>query len=88
MKVHFISEQMNVTFTETDVIRLIYGECKPAEAKAIRDELRRNASLKSYYLRMMETKRELDEVAIEPDATSVNIILEYSASHHDSLEHH
>ena len=37
---------------------------------------------------MMETKNELDLFGMEPDETSVNIILEYSASHHDSLEHH
>lgn len=79
---------MNVTFTETDIIRLIYGECSPAEEKAIREELRRNPGLHSYYLRMAETKRELDQLEIEPSDTSVNIIMEYSASHHDSLEHH
>ena len=79
---------MSSTFTETDVLRLIYGEANPAEAKAIHEELRKNLSLKSYYDRMMETKMELDTIELEPDPTTVNIILEYSASHHDSLEHH
>jgi|GEM_PF-1267567 len=79
---------MNSTITETEVLRYIYGETNPSESKAIREELTKNLVLKSYHDRMMETKNELDRFGMEPDETSVSIILEYSASHHDSLEHH
>lgn len=79
---------MSSTFTETDILRFIYEETNPSESKAIREELRKNLSLRSYYDRMMETKKQLDTIELDPDPTSVNIILEYSASHHDSLEHH
>lgn len=79
---------MNFTITETEVLRYIYGDCTPPEMKAIREELKKNLALKSYHDRMMETKMELEAIEMEPNETSVNIILEYSASHHDSLEHH
>jgi len=79
---------MNKTFTETDVLRYIYDETDPKESKGIREELKKNLALKSYYDRMKETQLELEKVNTDPDPTSVNIILEYSASHHDSLEHH
>ncbi len=79
---------MNSTITETEVLRYIYGETNPEESKAIREELKKNYALKCYHDRMMETKNELEMFGMEPDETSVNIILEYSASHHDSLEHH
>ncbi len=80
---------MSNTFTESDVLRYLYGETNPAESKAISEELKKNLNLRSYYDRMMETKKELDKVFEEPNPTSVNIILEYSqATHHDSLEHY
>lgn len=79
---------MGITFTETDVLRYLYGETDPMESKAIREELKKNTVLKSYYERMMETKNELEKFEMDPDDTSVNIILEYSASHHGSFEHH
>ncbi|TNE80802.1 MAG: hypothetical protein EP332_06160 [Bacteroidetes bacterium] len=80
---------MSNTFTETDILRYLYGETTPAENKAIAEELKKNINLRSYYDRMVETQKELEKVFEEPDPTSVNIILEYSqATHHDSLEHH
>jgi hypothetical protein len=79
---------MNLTITETEVLRYIYGDCTPPETLAIREELKKNMALRSYHDRMMETKMELDKIEMEPSETSISIILEYSASHHDSLEHH
>lgn len=79
---------MSITFTETDVLRYLYEETNPTESKAIAEELKKNVALRSYYDRMLETKLQLEKEMEEPDPTSINIILEYSASHHDSLEHH
>lgn len=78
---------MRSTFTETDILRYLYGECSEQENRLIREELKKNLVLKSYYCKMKETIAELDTFEAEPDPTSVSIILEYSASHHDSLEH-
>ncbi len=79
---------MNATFTETDILRFIYGECTPKEAAAISKELQKNFELRAFYDRMMETRLHLDEIDMEPDASTIDLIMEYSASHHDSLEHH
>lgn len=79
---------MSFTITETEILRYIYGDCTPSETKAIREELKKNLALRSYHNRMMETKIAMEKIEMEPSETSVNIILEYSASHHDSLEHH
>lgn len=79
---------MNFTINETEILRFIYGECSSAESKAIAEELRKNPALQVYYDRMMETKLELDSMEFSPSDASVNEILDYSASHHDSLEHH
>ncbi|MDX5321272.1 MAG: hypothetical protein LPK45_09160 [Bacteroidota bacterium] len=79
---------MKITITETEVLRFIYGECSSSECKAVVEELKKNPALQSYYDRMLETKLMLAELEMEPDHTAVNEILDFSASHHDSLEHH
>lgn len=79
---------MSATFTETDILRFIYGECDPKEATAISRELQKNFELRSFYDRMMETRLHLEEIDLEPDDSTIDLIMEYSASHHDSLEHH
>ncbi|MBI1221852.1 MAG: hypothetical protein GC180_04535 [Bacteroidetes bacterium] len=79
---------MNFTINETEVLRFIYGECSSAESKAIAEELKKNLALQIYYDRMMETKLELDAIEFEPSEMTVNEVLDFSASHHDSLEHH
>ena len=78
---------MSSTFTETDILRFIYAETSEEENRQIREELKKNLQLQSYYNRMKETMREMEELEFDPDPTTVNIILEYSASHHNSLEH-
>jgi hypothetical protein len=80
---------MSSIFTESDILRYIYGETTSSEVFYIKKELKKNASLRAYYERMTETRKQLEAFEEAPDPTSVNIILEYSASHHhDSMEHH
>lgn len=79
---------MKTTPTEADILRYIYGETSAQENKWIEDGLKQSAHLKIYYTRMMETVAELDTIeGFEPDQTSINIIMESSASHQSSLEH-
>lgn len=78
---------MGTIFTETDIIRFIYDETSVEETKQIKDELRKNLVLKSFYEKFQQTLKDLDKLEFEPDPTSVNIVLDYSASQHSRLEH-
>jgi hypothetical protein len=72
---------MRRTFTEDDVLLFIYNELSAEDRQSLKEELRANPVLMKYYQDTVKITGELDKISLEPDPTTVNILLEYSQNH-------
>ncbi len=77
---------MQNRFTEDDIIRYIYKETCEAENLAIEEELKKDLALQAIYKNHLETIKAMEDLDLEPHPTSIQILLDYSASTHSSLE--
>lgn len=78
---------MERNFTQEDIINYIYGETTSEEAKAIKEELSINAELNAYYQETLKVLNVLDSAFVEPNETTISILMESSKSS-SSLETH
>ncbi|HYG16689.1 MAG TPA: hypothetical protein VEC12_13115 [Bacteroidia bacterium] len=78
---------MNSNFTTEDLLLYLYNEMEPAKAGALKEELTLNPLLLAEYRRLKETMAKLDEETHEPHPTTINMVMDYSASFYSS-EHH
>jgi len=74
---------MRKTFTPDDLIRFIYRETSEKEELAIVEQLASNPEFLNEYRQLVKTISALGDGLTEPHPTSVNIVLEYSASLHE-----
>ena len=72
---------MRKTITPEDLVRFIYRETTDAEELQIVEALAANPDLLHEYRSLVKAVTALDSALMEPDPTSVNIIMEYSAAH-------
>lgn len=79
---------MNSNYTTKDLLRFLYKEMDEKEAAALQLELQQNATLSKEYQKLKETHALLDKEHYEPDDTSVNLVMDYSASYYSAPEHH
>lgn len=75
---------MQQTFTQEDLIRYVYGETSPEEFSAISKALDSDFDLFNEYVILKKSLELLDQLRMEPNETSVNIIMEYAQSHHEA----
>ena len=78
---------MKQTFTPNDLVRLIYREVSPEEEVLIKHFIADNPEAAEEFQLMMESVMELDSVSMEPNESSVNIILDYSREHAPEESH-
>lgn len=79
---------MNSTYTNDDLIHYMYDEMEPSTASALGEELVRNPQLAEEYRKLKEIQNKLDDEHQEPNPTTVNMVMDYSASFHSAPEHH
>jgi hypothetical protein len=74
----FNPQQVMKIFTQDDLVRFIYKETTPEESLAIKKAILTDVELAKTYQGMLTACEELDCLSFEPDASSVNLILQYS----------
>ncbi|MGV3598304.1 MAG: hypothetical protein ACO1PI_10590 [Bacteroidota bacterium] len=79
---------MNSNFTTNDLLLFLYGEMNADKAAVLTEQLITDVALRAEYLKLKETKERLDAEQFEPDATTINMVMDYSASYHSAPEHH
>ena len=68
------------TFTQTDLIRYLYHETTEEEKKEIDRALVRDSKLKALYNEICAALKDLDKATLQPSASTVFKILNYSKS--------
>ena len=71
---------MIATFTHDDIVRFVYHETSEEENVLIEQTLLTETDLQQFYEELVETQRELDQVATAPPERVVQQILLYSRS--------
>ena len=79
---------MNSNYTTKDLLRFLYKEMDENEAATLQLELQNNALLNKEYQQLKEAHAQLYKEHYEPDDTSVNLVMDYSASYYSAPEHH
>lgn len=79
---------MNSNFTTNDLLLFLYGEMNADKAAVLTEQLITDVALRAEYQKLKETKERLDAEQFEPDATTINMVMDYSASYHSAPEHH
>ncbi len=79
---------MNSNFTTNDLLLFLYGEMNADKASVLTEQLITDVALRAEYQKLKETKERLDAEQFEPDATTINMVMDYSASYHSAPEHH
>lgn len=68
------------TFTQNDLIRLLYHETSEEETREINKALLCDGELQAQYAQLKASKEALNEVQLKPSSSSVLNILSYSRS--------
>lgn len=68
------------TFTQNDVIRLIYKELTDADASALREQLLCDSALMDFYREMKELHKDLNNAMGSASSTTLSNIINYSKS--------
>jgi hypothetical protein len=76
---------MQTKFTEDDLILYIYNELSGEKKFAVKLALEQDAELYTTYNRLLQVVNGLDTLSLDPDPTSVEIIIEHS--HHEEHFH-
>lgn len=71
---------MDQKFTLNQCLRLLYGELIPDEAIMLKDLIHDVPELRAAYMDMYNAKKALDTNMVNPPASSVSKILDYSRS--------
>ncbi|KAB2914970.1 MAG: hypothetical protein F9K23_12670 [Bacteroidetes bacterium] len=79
---------MNSNFTTNDLLLFLYGEMNADKAAVLTEQLITDVALRAEFQKLKETKERLDAEQFEPDATTINMVMDYSASYHSAPEHH
>ncbi|MDL5047832.1 hypothetical protein QQ054_17585 [Oscillatoria amoena NRMC-F 0135] len=79
---------MNSNFTTNDLLLFLYGEMNADKAAVLTEQLITDVALRAEFQKLKETKERLDVDQFEPDATTINMVMDYSASYHSAPEHH
>lgn len=79
---------MNSNYTNDDLIRFVYNEMEPERAIVLQREMQQDAELRKEVQQLSETKAKLDTEKHDPDDTTINMVMDYSASYHSAPEHH
>lgn len=79
---------MNSNYTTDELIRFLYKELDPRRAAVLQEELLHNTQLQAELKQLKETQAQLDKEQYEPDDTTVNMVMDYSASYYSAPEHH
>lgn len=79
---------MNSNYTNDDLILYMYDEMEPSAASALGEELVKNPLLAEEYRKLKAIQNKLDDEYQEPHSTTVNMVMDYSASYHSAPEHH
>lgn len=69
---------MSEIYTANDLIRFIYKETTPLESANIQFLIQHNLAAKEEYESLLELTTSFADASLDPDPTSVNIIMEYS----------
>lgn len=71
---------MKRNFTQHDLILYIYNELPESRKLALQGELNENLELKQEYEQLLKIQNRLNSIHSNPNPTSIDIILEESAS--------
>ena len=69
---------MQITFTQEDVLRHLYGEMRPAESAALKSYLLTDMSLSDYYFETLATMNALPKADMRPRRSILDRILAFS----------
>lgn len=76
---------MQTNFTEDDLILYIYNELSGEKKFAVKHALEYDAELYTSYRQLLQVVNSLDTLSLDPDPSSVEIIIEHS--HHEEHFH-
>lgn len=79
---------MNSNYTNDDLILYIYDELEPVKATALAEEIVRNPQLAEEFRKLKEIHNKLDDESCAPHPTTINMVMDYSASYYSAPEHH
>ncbi len=77
---------MQQVYTEDDIIRYVYNEVSASEKVLIEKAMENQPSLFQAYNQLLEIKSRMDGVVLNPNASSVELILEHSIKTSSHLE--
>ncbi|MBC8172547.1 MAG: hypothetical protein H7X71_01460 [Chitinophagales bacterium] len=69
---------MTKTITQDNLIRYIYNELSAEEASLIEEALKADWESKELYEQLLDSKSQLDKVALQPKKILIDTILAYS----------
>lgn len=73
---------MPAVFTKDDILRFIYNEVDNEERQAIEHAIQMEPVLRRRYNRIMKVVQELNSFSVNPDPSSIDLIMEYSRDAH------
>ncbi len=76
---------MHESYTEDDLVRFIYNEVSQKEYREIKSAIESDTELSNAYLSLYKVVKQLDMLAMEPQSSTVEIIVEHS-QHSSHLE--
>jgi hypothetical protein len=76
--IHTKPLSMKQTFTQEQLLQLIYKETSLAESLEMEEALDRDPQLQEEYNELLEAFRELPKVSFQPSAQTISSILSYS----------
>ena len=76
---------MHENYTEDDLVRFIYNEVTAKEHREITKAIESNPELSKAYLNLYKVVKQLDGLAMQPQNSTVDIIVEHS-QHTSHLE--
>jgi hypothetical protein len=73
---------MQSVFTKDDILRFIYNEVDNEERQAIEHAINTEPVMRRRYNRMMNVVQELNSFSVNPNPSSIDLIMEYSRDAH------
>lgn len=79
---------MPAVFTKDDILRFIYNETDESERQAMEHAIQTEPVLRRRYNRLINVVNQLDSFSVEPNASSIELIMEYSRDAHTMQASH
>jgi len=77
-----------IRFTTEDLVRYLYNETSEQKTAQIKAALQTDWNLKETYEKLVNSKRDLNEISFSPRKETVNKILQYASKRNITVSSH